>query len=133
VHEVQIHIRRLQQIEALLQALLRACVERAPQLARDEEVLSLHDPARDDILQRLAHLILILVAERTVNVSVAALDGVDDRLLDLSRRRLPRTQSQRRDRGSGVQRNRSVHSGRRSEDVFRGELEKEVCERGASW
>lgn len=102
MHQVQIHIRRLKQIKTLLQTLLHTRMERAPQLACNEEVLPLHDAARNNILQRFANLVLVLVAERAVNVPVSTLDGVDHSLLDFSRRRLPRPEAEGGDRGAGV-------------------------------
>lgn len=102
MHQVQVNVGGLQQIQALLQTLLGPGMECAPQLARDEKILPLHNATGDDILKRLADLVLVLVAVRTVNVSVSALDGVDDGLLDLTGGRLPRPQPQCGDGGAGV-------------------------------
>jgi hypothetical protein len=70
VNQIEIDIWRLQHVQTLLQTLFCARVECAPQLAGDEELLALHDATRDDVLERFAHFILVLVAESTVNMSV---------------------------------------------------------------
>lgn len=111
VHEVEVDIRSLQQIQALLEAFLGTSVECAPELAGNEKVLTLHDASRDDILKGLTHFILILVAVRAVNVPVAALNGMDYGLLDLTRCRLPRSQAKGRNCGASVKRNCSIHFG----------------------
>jgi hypothetical protein len=71
VHQVEIDVWCLEHVQALLQTLFCARVECAPQLAGDEQLLALHDAARDDILERLAHFVFVLVAECAVDVSVA--------------------------------------------------------------
>lgn len=48
---------------------------RVPELGRDEELLALDD-ARDDLLQRRADLVLVLVHGREVKVAVAVLNSV---------------------------------------------------------
>ena len=111
MHEVQVDIRSLQQIQALLEAFLGTSVECAPELAGNEKVLTLHDTARDDILKGLADLVLILIAVRTVNMPVATLNGMNYSLLDLTRCRLPRSQAKGRDCGASVKRNCGVHFG----------------------
>lgn len=130
VHEVEIDIRCLEHVQALLQTLLSASVECAPELAGNEQVLSLHDAARDNILQRLADFILVLVAEGAVNVSVTTLNCVDNSFLDLARRRLPRSQTQGGDGRASVERDSGIHFGLWVEDTLGCTLEHKLGEGG---
>ena len=130
VHEVEVDVGCLQQIQALLKTLLSTSVECAPELAGDEQVLALHDAARDDILKSLTNLVLILVAVGAVNVPVAALNGVDNSLLDLSRRRLPCSQAEGGDGGASVEGDCGVHLGLWVEDGIRGSFEDELGKSG---
>jgi hypothetical protein len=130
VHEVEIYVRCLEQIQTLLQTLLSTGVECAPELAGNEQVLPLHNSSRDDILERLADLVFVLVAEGTVNVSVTTLDSVDNGLLDLARRRLPRSESQSGDGRASVEGDSSVHFGLWVEDTFGCTFEHKLGESG---
>lgn len=109
-----------------MKTLFSASVECAPKLAGNEQVFALHDTTRDDILESLADLVLVLVAERAVNVPVAALDSVNDSLLDLTRGRLPRSQTKGRDCGASVKGDCGVHVGLWVEDRFGGCFENEL-------
>jgi len=130
VHQVEINIWRLEHIQALLQTLFRASVECAPELAGDEEVLALHDAALDNVLERLANLIFVLVAEGAVNVPVAALNCVNNGLLDLARRGLPCSQAKSWDRRTSVQRDCGVHFGRWVQDAVRSRFQDEIGQSG---
>lgn len=129
MHEIQIDIWCLQQVQALLKALLCPGVEGAPKLAGDEKILSLHNAAGNDVLEGFADLVLILVAEGAVNVPVAALNGVDDSLLDLTRRRLPRSQAEGGDRGASVEWDCGVHVGLWMDDIFRSAFQHKTGQR----
>ena len=118
VYKEQVNVRCFQKVQTLLQTLLDTGVECAPELAGNEEIFSLHNPPRNDILEGIANLVLILVAEGTVNVPVAALNGMDDSLLDFTRPRLPRSQTEGGDGGARVEGDRSVHFGLRVEDTL---------------
>lgn len=118
VHQVQIEIIQLEQIQALLESLLDSGVECAPDLAGDEQLLPLHDATLDDVLDGLADLVLILVAVCAVNVPVATLNGVNDGSLDLSGGRLPCSQTQSGNGGASVELDWGIHCGSRIEDVF---------------
>jgi hypothetical protein len=111
VNEIQVDIGSLQQIQTLLKALLCACVECAPELASDEQILALHDATGDDILKSIADLVLVLVAKSAVNVPVTTLNGMDNSFLHLARCRLPRSQAKSGDCGSSVERDCGIHFG----------------------
>jgi hypothetical protein len=111
VNKIQVDIGGLQQIQTLLQALLSACVECAPELAGDEQVFALHDATGDDILKSIADLVLVLVAKSAVNVPVTTLNGMDNSFLHLARCRLPRSQAKSGDCGSSVERDCGIHFG----------------------
>jgi hypothetical protein len=130
MHKVQIYIRSLEHVQTLLQTLLSSGVECAPKLAGDEQILSLYNAPLDNILEGLADLIFVLVAESAVNVPVAALNGVYDRLLHFARGRLPRSQTKGWNRGASVEGNGSVHVGLWFENVFRGALKHEIRKTG---
>lgn len=130
VHKVEIDVGCLQQIQALLKTLLSAGVECAPELAGNEQVLALDDATRNNILESLTDLVLVLVTESAVDVPVAALNGVNDSLLDFTRRRLPRSQAKGGDCGTSVEGDCSVHFGLRVEDKVRSGFEDEFRESG---
>lgn len=130
VNKVQVDVGSLEQVQALLEALLGTGVECAPELAGNEQVLTLHDAALDNVLKSLTDLILVLVAESAVNVPVTALNGVDDSLLDLTRRRLPRSQTEGGDRGASVEGDCSVHVGLGMKNRVRGGFEDELGKGG---
>lgn len=62
-------------------------MERVPELGRDEDLF----PRDTRVLDSLTNFILVLVDECTVEMTIAILEGVGDRLTNLSRRRLPST------------------------------------------
>jgi hypothetical protein len=93
MNKIKVHVRSLKHVQALLQSFFGASVECAPELAGNEELFTLHDTARNDILECFTDFILVLVAECAVDVSVARLNGMHNSFLHLSRRRLPRSQS----------------------------------------
>lgn len=62
-------------------------MERVPELGRDEDLF----PRDTRVLDSLANFILVLVDERTVEMTIAILEGVGDRLTNLPGRRLPST------------------------------------------
>lgn len=130
VHQVQINVRRFQHVQALLQTLFGARVECAPELAGDEEVFSLDNASRDDILEGVSHLVLVLVAEGAVNVPVAALNGMHNSLLDFTWRRLPRSQAKGGDSSASVQGNSGVHVGLRIDDALWCTLEHKLGKGG---
>lgn len=130
MHEIQVDIRSLEQIQALLETLLSPGVESAPKLARDEQVLTLHDAPRNDVLKCLTNLVLVLVAESTVNMSVASLNGVDNGLLDLARSRLPCSETKGRDGSTSVEGDCGIHVGLGIEDAIWGSFKNEVGEGG---
>lgn len=85
MHEVQVEVVGTQCIKRLLQTLGGIGLVRVPQLGGDENLL-----ARDTgIIDALPDLVLILVNERSVNVTVPVLESEGDGFADLSRRRLP--------------------------------------------
>lgn len=75
----------------------------APQLGGDKELLTLHNPGINGLLDTLADFVLIAVAQSRVNVAVADLDGVGNSPGDFARARLPGTETQRRDLRTGVE------------------------------
>ena len=130
VNEIQVDIGSLQQIQTLLETLLSACVECAPELAGDEQILALHDATGDDILDSIADLVLILVAKGAVNVPVTTLNGVDNSFLHLTRCRLPRSQAKSGDCSSGVERNCGIHFGLWIQNGIRSGFENELGKGG---
>lgn len=88
VNKVQIHVVETQILQRLVDTLLDTLVIAAPELGGDENVFSL-DTGSEGFLQALTNFLLVLVAQRTVDVSVARLDGVSNGLSDLAGARLP--------------------------------------------
>lgn len=105
-------------------------MERTPEFTGDEQVLPLDHASRNHIFQCLADLLLILIAKSAVNMSVSALNRVDNRFLHLPLCTLPGTQSKGGNGSASVEFERCVHGGRGMEYAFWGLAEDEVCERG---
>jgi hypothetical protein len=130
VHEVKVHVWCLEHVQALLQSLFCASVECAPKLACNEQLLALHDTARDDILKCFTDLIFILVAECTIDVSITTLNCMHNSLLDLTRRRLPCPQPQSGDGRASIERNSGIHVRRRVQNAIRGSFEDKFRKSG---
>lgn len=93
MHQVQINIVQTQVLQGSLETLFDASVVRAPQLGSDEQILALDDTRINGLLDTLADLVLIAIAQSTVNVAVAHLNSVAHGTSNLARRGLPGTQA----------------------------------------
>lgn len=135
MHQVQINIVQTQVLQAGLKTLFHLGVVRAPQLGGDEQLLALDNPGVNGLLDALADLVLVAVAQRSVDVAVADLDGVGDGSGDFARTGLPGAQAQSWDLGAGVELEADVCSGHFGDAVsdrrrigFEGGLkEEEEC------
>lgn len=78
-------------------------MERAPELSSNEEVLALDNASTNGLLDALTDLVLISVAEGSVDVTISRLDSVLDSVGDLTRARLPCSQTKGRDLSAGVE------------------------------
>jgi hypothetical protein len=103
VHQIEVNIVKTQVLQAGFETLLNAVVVRAPQLGGDEEILALDDSSVNGLLDALANLVLVTIAESTVNVTVTRLNSVEDSIGYLARGRLPSSQTKGRDLSSGVE------------------------------
>lgn len=110
MHQIQINIVQTQVLQGSLETLLDAGVVRAPQLGSDEQILALDNASVNGLLDTLADLVLIAIAQSAVNVAVARLNGVAHGASNLARRGLPGTQAQSRDLSTGVQLEADVSS-----------------------
>ena len=92
VNQVEIQVVQLQVAECLLAGSFHYAlvVERAPQLADNEEMLALHHLLLELLLEGHSHLFLILVHLGTVNVAVPKVNGNLHSLGHLARRGLER-------------------------------------------
>ena len=82
MHQIQVHIRKPQALQAQVQIFRHLPVERAPELRRDEDLLASADAGPEGPSQAGADFGFVLVAVRAVNVAVARLEGVVDRVRD---------------------------------------------------
>jgi len=116
MHQKQIQIPHPQRPQTPLQPLLNPRMKRTPQLPRNKQLLPLHYAPAHNVRQRSADFVFILVAERAVDVSVAALDGVYNRRFDFAGRGLPGSEAEGGDGGAGVEGDGGVHFGWGVED-----------------
>ena len=94
VDQVQIEEVQLEVSQGLLASTRHRirCVKIIPELGCDPEVFAADDALGKQLGQCLAHLVLVLVDRRTINVPIAALDGRLHCRLHRSRLRLPRAE-----------------------------------------
>lgn len=111
MHQVEVEIVKTQVLQAGLETLLDASVVGAPQLGGDEQLLALDDTGVKGLLDTLANLVLVAVAQRSVDVAVADLDSMAHGSGDLARSGLPCTQAQSWDLGASVELETDVCSG----------------------
>lgn len=102
MHEVKVDIVETEVSQTLLEAFLDTTVVGGPQLGGDEEVLARDNARVNGLLDSLADLVLVLVAQSSVNVTVAGLDGVGHGARNLSGLGLPCSQAKSRDLSTGV-------------------------------
>mmetsp|Transcript_93852 Transcript_93852/g.195780 ORF Transcript_93852/g.195780 Transcript_93852/m.195780 type:complete len:351 (-) Transcript_93852:80-1132(-) len=89
VNEVEVQVVQLHVLQGLVTGSLDLVPVVGPELAHDEELLSLHLPGLQDLGQGLADVSLVAVNGSTVQAAVSCVDGSLQGLRALGRRGLP--------------------------------------------
>jgi hypothetical protein len=116
-HEVEVNIVDAQALQRAFDALFDALVPRVVELGGDPDLLARYA----GVLDALADLVLVAICKRSVDVSVTCLQSRLDGFADLVGFGLPRSQTNRRDLRSSVERESLLcpvlgsHSGKRTE------------------